>query len=184
MIRNKEQPPKPKSKQEAAHDGALAPASFFSPPVRSVPSKSEALSRANALAEGFILLELAEPAEAAYSWVLEGTDAPDQYPLDLLHQYAVKFPDSHMGGFIDDYCRWFSLPPPPAGDEDGKKDDGVEKVEVQKRGKKKAKGMNARERRKARRQAGQEGTLTEDVEAEERDELVASMTVSACHDIG
>lgn len=40
-------------------------------------------------------------------------------------------------------------------------------------------GMNARERRKTRRVAGKEGILAEDLDQEERDELVASMTV--CH---
>lgn len=39
-------------------------------------------------------------------------------------------------------------------------------------------GMNARERRKTRRLAGKEGVLAEDLDQEERDELVASTTVN------
>lgn len=38
--------------------------------------------------------------------------------------------------------------------------------------------MNARERRKARRVAGRDGALNEDIDQEERDNLVGAMTVS------
>jgi superkiller protein 3 len=174
---------------------SLPPASLFTPTPYTQPTKAQALSRADSLASGFILLKLSHPsAEGAYEWELEGTDAPDiYYPIDLLHQYASKYPESAMGEFVDDYCRWYGLSPPPSDEEagatkageQGKEDNEGSTEEVKKEAqkakakkwKKGKKGMNARERRKARRIAGQEGTLSEDVEAEERDELVADMTV-------
>lgn len=112
------------------------------------------------------------------------------YPLELLHQYPVLFSESPLTAFIDDYCRWFKLPlPEPDEDEDGEQEtigapsDAKAKDSKDKKGKwwRKKKGMNAKERRKAKRTAGKEGTLTEDLEREERDELVATMTVSHVH---
>lgn len=41
--------------------------------------------------------------------------------------------------------------------------------------------MNARDRRKARRVAGREGALNEDIDQEERDNLVGAMTVSSSY---
>ena len=193
ILRDESKPAKkPKSSPTPADDTLIPPAALFTPSPYTPPTKSQALSRVDSLANGFILLQLAEPAEGAYEWVLEGTDSKDIYdPLDLLHQYAVKFPESPMGELIDDYCRWFKLAPPPAEDQGGVNGtEGKESIEDETGGKKEKprtksnrwkkgkKGMNARERRKARRVAGQEGTLSEDVEAEERDELVADMTVS------
>lgn len=121
---------------------------------------------------------------------MDGTDQNDiYYPLDMLHQYAVLFPESSLTAFIDDYCRWFKLPLPEPDEEedtelgemkDGEGEKARDKGTKDKKGKwwRKKKGTTARERRKMRRTAGKEGTLAEDLEGEEREELVASMTVS------
>jgi superkiller protein 3 len=103
--------------------------------------------------------------------------------LDLLHKFAKTFPESPLTDFIDDYCRWFKLPLPEPEDEP-ETEAGDEKVKEEKKTKKKPswwkkrKGPNAKERRKARRQAGKEGVLAEDLDQEEKEELIASMTVS------
>jgi len=106
------------------------------------------------------------------------------YDLELLHKFAKTFPASPLTDFVDDYCRWFKVPLPEPEDEASAIDAPSElNVETSKaikkaRGYRKGKaGMNARERRKRRRLAGKEGVLTEDLGSEERDELVASMTV-------
>lgn len=92
-----------------------------------------------------------------------------------------------MTDFIDDYCRWFKRPPPEPEEEeqlaitasDANGDTESKPVKPKKaRYRRNKAGMNAKERRKARRGAVKEGTLAEDVDQEERDELVASMTVS------
>ena len=109
---------------------------------------------------------------------------PD-YDLDMLHKFAKTFPESPLTDFIDDYCRWFKLPLPEPEDEP-ETDAGEAKSSDKddKKGKKKPswwrkkKGPNAKERRKARRQAGKEGVLAEDLDQEEKEELIASMTVS------
>lgn len=137
------------------------------------------------------MLQLGGPAEPAYQFILDGKDQPDiYYPLDFLHQYAGLFPESPLTAFVDDYCRWFRLPlPQPDEDEDGgpggavSADAETKESEKPKKEKKpkwyRKKGTNAKERRRLRRVAGQHGTLAEDVEGEEREELVGSMTVSA-----
>lgn len=107
------------------------------------------------------------------------------YDLEFLHKYAKTFPDTPMTDFIDDYCRWFKLPLPEPEEEFTNEQESDEKVKAEKQSKKekfqrwrkKKKGPNARERRKARRQAGKEGVLAEDLDQEERDELISSMTV-------
>lgn len=113
---------------------------------------------------------------------------PD-YDLDLLHKFAKTFPESPLTDFIDDYCRWFKLPL-PAPEDEPETDVAEEKPEEKKAKKskpswwRKRKGPNAKERRKARRQAGKEGSLAEDLDQEEKEELIASMTVSlASHQI-
>lgn len=111
------------------------------------------------------------------------------YDHDLLLKFAKTFPESPLTDFIDDYCRWFHLPlPEPEGDEaedaepiDGE-DEAKPKAPAPKKGrggKRGRAGLNARERRKARRLAEKDGALSEDLDQEERDELVASMTVSS-----
>lgn len=105
----------------------------------------------------------------------------------MLHKFAKTFPDSPLTDFIDDYCRWFKLPLPEPEDEP-ETENGENQVKEEKTGKKekaqrwrrKKKGPNAKERRKARRQAGKEGVLAEDLDQEEKEELVSSMTVSSC----
>lgn len=111
------------------------------------------------------------------------------YDLDLLHKFAKTFPESPLTDFIDDYCRWFKLPlPEPEEEVDGEaiseekaKEKNTNKKEKFQRWRKKSKGPNARERRKDRRQAGKEGVLAEDLDQEEREELISSMAVSSAH---
>jgi superkiller protein 3 len=111
------------------------------------------------------------------------------YDLDLLHKFAKTFPESPLTDFIDDYCRWFKLPLPEP-EVEAETETGEDKAAEEKKAKKgkpswwrKKKGPNAKERRKARRQAGKEGVLAEDLDQEEKEELIASMTVSL-HEIG
>lgn len=106
------------------------------------------------------------------------------YDLDLLHKFAKTFPESLLTDFIDDYCRWFKLPLPEP-EAEAETETGEDKSTEEKKAKKgkpswwrKKKGPNAKERRKARRQAGKEGVLAEDLDQEEKEELIASMTVS------
>lgn len=105
------------------------------------------------------------------------------YDLDLLHKFAHTFPTSTMTDFIDDYCRLFKFPlPKPEEEEDAHSEavqdqNGEEKVKYKKPRRGRGKHhQNARERRKARRQAESEGQLSEEVDEEEREELIASMT--------
>jgi superkiller protein 3 len=106
------------------------------------------------------------------------------YDLNLLHKFAKTFPDSPLTDFIDDYCRWFKLPlPEPEDDgdntaEEKAKEEKSAKKEKFQRWRKKKKGPNAKERRKARRLAGKDGVLAEDLDQEEKEELISSMTVS------
>lgn len=89
-----------------------------------------------------------------------------------------------MTDFIDDYCRWFKLPLPEPEEpeteeaEDKAKEEKNVKKEKSQQWRRKPKGPNAKERRKARRQAGKEGVLAEDLDQEEKEELISSMTVS------
>jgi superkiller protein 3 len=108
------------------------------------------------------------------------------YDLDFLHRFAKAFPTSTLTDFIDDYCRLFKLPLPEpeedeaeeAGKETADGDKTAEKVKYKRPRRGKNKGVNSRERRKARRLAERDGHLAEDVDEEEREELIASMTVS------
>lgn len=106
------------------------------------------------------------------------------YDIDLLHKYARAFPQSPLTDFIDDYCRWFHLPLPEPDEEeaDNKSTPGTEdkqkKSKNWRQNRRNKAALNARERRKARRLAGREGALAEDIDQEERDHLVAGMTVS------
>ena len=98
------------------------------------------------------------------------------YDLVFLHQYAKTFPATPMAGFIEDYCRFFKLPWLP--DEDEQPIAGPsQKV---KRGKK-GKAPNARERRHMRRAAKRDLQIGDDRDAEEREELIADMTVRCLH---
>lgn len=192
MISSKPPQPKKPTEEELADIPPL-----FRPKSFDKASREEALSRTNELAKGFVLLGVATgDAEEAWSWILEGSDESticeytprrllkSDYDHELLHKYAKAFPSSPLTDFIDDYCRWFKLPLPEPEEEaeDVMLPKGPEEKEAsksKKRGYKKAKaGLNAKERRKARRLAGKEGALQEDVDQEERDELVGSMSVS------
>ncbi|WWC88759.1 uncharacterized protein L201_003672 [Kwoniella dendrophila CBS 6074] len=162
----------------------LPTASFFEPHTYPIPSKEEALTRTNDLANGFVLLGITgKGAEEGWSWVLEGKDEPSLfYDIELLHKYAKAFPESKMTDFIDDYCRWFKLPlPEPEEEQEAAATANGEASASQPKNNKKYKnrktrsGMNARERRKARRAAGKEGLLSEDLDQEEREELVSAM---------
>ncbi|ORY31409.1 putative translation repressor [Naematelia encephala] len=156
--------------------------SLFRPIQHPRPTKKEAFSRAEGLAKGFVLLGVGGSAEEAWSWVIEGLDEFTLfYDLDLLHRFAMTFPESSLTDFIDDYCRWFRLPLPLPEEEDvapvsSETTEEKPKKEKKQRWRRNQRGQNAKERRKARRMAGKEGTLAEDVDREERDELVASMT--------
>jgi superkiller protein 3 len=105
------------------------------------------------------------------------------YDIDLLHKFAKTYPQAALTDFIDDYCRWFKLPLPEPEEEENSTpaiesgDAEARKVAAKKRPRRGKAGLNARERRKTRRAAGKEGTLAEDVDQEERDELVGTMTV-------
>ncbi|RXK41621.1 hypothetical protein M231_01120 [Tremella mesenterica] len=155
--------------------------------VRHTPptvSKGEAVQKASALAEGFVLLNVTTPgAEEAWSWVIEGTDQKDIfYDLEDLHKFVLAFPSTPLSDFTEDYCRWFHLPLPDADDEGDenpssealKDHSSIKKRKASRPGK--TKGPNARDRRKARRLAEKEGTLAEDVDQEEKEELIAEMT--------
>jgi len=106
------------------------------------------------------------------------------YDIELLHKYARAFPQSPLTDFIDDYCRWFHLPLPEPEEEETDGKPAPETEEKQKKSKnwrqnrRNKAALNARERRKARRLAGREGALAEDIDQEERDHLIAGMTVS------
>ena len=83
-----------------------------------------------------------------------------------------------MADFIDDYCRWFHLALPQPEEDDSAPEFPVVKTaadKVKKRGR--GKKVNAKERRRLRRVAQRSGELSEDIDQEERDELVGSMTV-------
>lgn len=149
-------------------------------------TKADALARANGLADGFVLLGVGGAAEEAWTWVIEGRNEPTiNYDLELLHKFAHTFPTAHLTDFIDDYCRLFKLPLPEPDEEDADSPNETagseDKVKYKRprRGKGKNQHVNARERRRQRRAAAkQEGELSEDIDEEEHDELVASMTVS------
>ncbi|WRT67666.1 uncharacterized protein IL334_004638 [Kwoniella shivajii] len=174
-------PPTPKSESTDLTTPAL-----FQPKAYPPFNKEDALARANNLANGFVLLEITgKGAEEGWSWVLEGKDEPTLfYDIELLHKYAKAFPESKMTDFIDDYCRWFKLPLPDPEEEaeavastaNGESAPSNVKQTRKPRNRKGRSGMNARERRKARRAAGKEGLLTEDLDQEEREELVSGMT--------
>lgn len=187
--------PYEQAKPPSAENPSNLPASpLFASKTYNAPSKEEAKRRVDDLAQGFVVLGVGTPgAEEAWSWVLEGKDEPSlcmfrirleltpDYDVDLLHKYAHTFPASSMTDFIDDYCRWFHLPlPDPESTEDAEPNtEGAPKPKP-KRGhwrKRNAGAMNARERRKARRLAGKDGGLAEDLDQEEKEELVSSMTV-------
>ncbi|WOO77688.1 Superkiller protein 3 [Vanrija pseudolonga] len=148
---------------------------FEDEPVTTV-TKEEARQRADGLADGFVLLGVGGTAEEAWTWVLDGRDEPTIfYDIDLLHKFANTFPESTLTDFIDDYCRLFKLPLPKPDDDAAAKEHGEEKNKHKGRRGHKLK-TNARARRKQRRMAGQKGELPEDVDEEEREELIASMT--------
>ncbi|WWC70645.1 uncharacterized protein I206_104596 [Kwoniella pini CBS 10737] len=162
----------------------LPTASLFEPHIYPTPNKEEALRRTDDLANGFVLLGITgKGAEEGWSWVLEGKDEPTlYYDIELLHKYAKAFPESRMTDFIDDYCRWFKLPLPEPEEEEESiasangDETAAQKVSKKPKNRKGRSGMNARERRKARRAAGKEGLLAEDLDQEEREELVSGMT--------
>ena len=106
--------------------------------------------------------------------------------MELLHKFAKTFPESALTDFIDDYCRWFHLPLPEPEDDAAPVpenqtpviNENEKKAASKKKWRRGKSGLNAKERRKARRLAGKDGVLNEDLDQEERDELVAGMTVS------
>ncbi|WVQ72893.1 hypothetical protein IAR50_002454 [Cryptococcus sp. DSM 104548] len=138
------------------------------------PSKQEALVNADGLANGFVLLGVNSPgSEEGWSWALEGKDEPSvYYDIDLLHKYACAFPFSPIADFIDVYCRWFDRPPPEYEQE---KDNATlqERTSFQTH----KGGKASRARRQARRVENAQGEVKEaageDVEQEEREEMIS-----------
>nr|XP_019045775.1 superkiller protein 3 [Kwoniella bestiolae CBS 10118]OCF24705.1 superkiller protein 3 [Kwoniella bestiolae CBS 10118] len=176
---------KPKDVQSAKPGSTELPSTaLFKSYSYTTPNKDEALSKTNDLANGFVLLGITgKGAEEGWSWVLEGKDEPSLfYDIELLHKYAKAFPESKMTDFIDDYCRWFKLPLPEPEEEEevpvptNGNESFAQKANKKPRNRRGRNGMNAKERRKARRAAGKEGLLAEDLDQEERDELVSGMT--------
>lgn len=163
------------------------------------PNRTEALSHVNALADGFVLLDIsAKGAEEGWRWVLEGKDEPTLctcflyhisnctncplvYDIDLLHKYSEAFPNSPMACFIEEYCRWFKRPLPET-EEDSSKTEAYERDEKAEGSVKHRKshkgGRGALTKRQSRRAHLREIHVSEDVEKEEREELFSSMTVS------
>jgi superkiller protein 3 len=65
------------SVKKADDKSGFPPAPLFDTPEHSIPTKGEALSRANGLADGFILLGLTGTGvEEGWHWVLNGKDEP------------------------------------------------------------------------------------------------------------
>lgn len=63
--------------KKAEDKSGFPPAPLFDPPEHSTPTKNEALTRANGLADGFILLGLTGTGvEEGWHWVLNGKDEP------------------------------------------------------------------------------------------------------------
>ncbi|EAL21087.1 hypothetical protein CNBD4630 [Cryptococcus deneoformans B-3501A] len=145
------------------------------------PNRTEALSHVNALADGFVLLDIsAKGAEEGWRWVLEGKDEPTLfYDIDLLHKYSEAFPNSPMACFIEEYCRWFKRPLPET-EEDSSKTEAYERDEKAEGSVKHRKshkgGRGALTKRQSRRAHLREIHVSEDVEKEEREELFSSMT--------
>ncbi|OXG33946.1 superkiller protein 3 [Cryptococcus neoformans Bt15] len=145
------------------------------------PSRTEALSHVNALANGFVLLDISvKGAEEGWRWVLEGKDEPTLfYDIDLLHKYLEAFPNSPMACFIEEYCRWFKRPLPESEEDASKPEihEKDEKIEDPGKHRKSHKGgRGALAKRQSRRAHLREMHVSEDVEKEEREELFSSMT--------
>ena len=69
-------PPKPVT--AAPDDSSLPEAPLFRRSQTNLPPQNDILAKVDALADGFVLLEVADPgAEEAWTWVIEGKDQPD-----------------------------------------------------------------------------------------------------------
>lgn len=70
-------PEKAKSAKKAEDDSGFPPIPLFDPSTHTKPTKREALTRADGLADGFILLGLnGSGVEEGWHWVLNGKDEP------------------------------------------------------------------------------------------------------------
>jgi superkiller protein 3 len=70
-------PEKSNAAKKPEDKSGLPPTPLFDKPVQARPTKAEALSRADGLAEGFVLLGLSgQGVEEGWHWVLEGKDEP------------------------------------------------------------------------------------------------------------
>lgn len=68
---------RPADKPSKDDPNGLPSTPLFEPPKYTKPTKAEALTRANGLADGFVLLGVSgEGLEDAWSWVIEGQDEP------------------------------------------------------------------------------------------------------------
>ena len=71
-------PPKPVTAVPNVDGSSLPEAPLFRRPQTSLPPQNEILGKVDALANGFVLLEVADSgAEEAWTWVIEGKDQPD-----------------------------------------------------------------------------------------------------------
>ncbi|WVO14451.1 hypothetical protein L204_102085 [Cryptococcus depauperatus] len=155
----------------------LAEPSLFNSETTIIPTKKQALSYVNELADGFVLLGISSKgAEEGWTWVLEGKDEPTLfYDLDYLHKYIKAFPDSFMAVFIEDYCRWYKRPLPET-EEDLVMDVPVDDESKKKQSKKSKGGNGAWAKRRVKRERMSGNYAVEDVEQEEREGLISSMT--------
>ncbi|GMK57364.1 hypothetical protein CspeluHIS016_0401980 [Cutaneotrichosporon spelunceum] len=172
-------PPKPSA---TLAEDPNTPALFRMPETAKM-TKGEAVKRTQALAEGFVLLEIGVAgAGEAWAWVIEGRDEPSiEYDHDLLLKCAKVFPNSAFTDFVDDYARLLKLPLPEPDEEqptpaDHFGSDNENKVKYRKPTKGQKDHENARARRKARREAKRDGELAENLSQEEREQLIAAMT--------
>jgi superkiller protein 3 len=70
-------PEKIKGTKKAEDDSGFPPIPLFDAPTHTKPTKGEALTRADGLADGFILLGLnGAGVEEGWHWVLNGKDEP------------------------------------------------------------------------------------------------------------
>ncbi|ODN74406.1 hypothetical protein L202_06809 [Cryptococcus amylolentus CBS 6039] len=141
------------------------------------PTKQEALDHADGLANGFVLLGVnSAGSEEGWSWALEGRDEESiYYDIDLLHKYACAFPFSPLADFIDIYCRWFKRPSPEYEQE---KDNASLQERTQFKKHKGGKASRARRQVRREKEGQDEGkvVVSEDVEQEEKEEMISLLT--------
>jgi superkiller protein 3 len=77
MCSQEAAPEKIKGTKKAEDDSGFPPIPLFDAPTHTKPTEGEALTRADSLADGFILLGLnGAGVEEGWHWVLNGKDEP------------------------------------------------------------------------------------------------------------